>query len=389
MMADLFKRWRWALLIVALLGAGLGFAFWPEAVPVDAARVTRGPMRLGITDEGITRVRPLSVVSAPISGFLSRINLDPGAKVRAGQEIAHMHGRPSAPLDPRNIEQVHAALDAARASMTGLSATLAQARRDLVRAEDLAKRGFLPRAQLEAARTRVSTSNAALAQARAEVARLAAQLAPATGVASATEVPVRSPVAGTVLSVVDESEGLIQEGTPLMWIGDPTRIEVVLDLLSREAVRAKVGDPVEMTQWGGEGRLTGTVKRIEPFGRMKVSALGIEEQRVNLIIGFDAASAGRAARLGHGFQLDATVLLWQRPDALRVPIGALFRGPGGGWQVFAIEGDRARVRTRIRDVKIGQIDSSHGQVLTGLQEGDAVVLNPPTTVSDNTKVAPR
>lgn len=385
MMAGLFKRWRWALLILAGLGAGLGFAFWPEAVPVDAGRVTRGPMRLGITDEAVTRVRPLSVVSAPISGFLSPISVDPGGTVRAGQEIAHMHGRPSAPLDPRGIEQMHAALDAARANVNGLVATLEQARRDLARAEDLAGRGFLPMAQLEAARTRVSTSSAALAQARAEVARLAAQLAPATGEASAAEVPVRTPVAGTVLSVVEESERLIQEGTPLMWIGDPTRIEVVLDLLSREAVQVQVGDPVEMTQWGGAQPLTGTVKRIEPFGRMKVSALGIEEQRVNLIIGLDAASAGRAARLGHGFQLDATVILWQRPDAVRVPIGALFRGSAGGWQVYVIDGGRARTR----DVKIGRIDSSHGEVLAGLKAGEAVVLNPPTTVTSDTRVEPR
>lgn len=384
-MGNLLKRWRWALLVAGLLAAGLGFAFWPETVPVDLAKVSRGAMRLGITDEAVTRVRPLSVVSAPISGFVSPLEVEPGEKVKAGQEIAHMHGRPSAPLDPRNIELVHAALIAARASTGGLAATLAQARNDLARAEELSERGFVSRAQLEAARTRVTTSNAALAQARAEVARLEAQLAPATGLASETEVPVRAPVAGTVLSVVDESEGLVAEGTPLLWIGDPSRIEVVVDLLSREAVRAKPGDPVEMTRWGGEPPLTGTIRSIEPFGRTKVSALGIEEQRVNLVIGLDAASAGRAARLGHGFQLDATIILWETRDALRVPIAALFRGQGGGWQVFAMEGGRARRS----DVRIGRINEEYGEVLGGLQEGQDVVLNPGGLIADGVRIRAR
>src|SRR5690606_9976889 len=147
-------------------------------------------------------------------------------------------------------------------------------------------------------------------------------------------VPVRAPASGAVLSVVNESEGVVPEGTQLMTIGDPDAIEAVVDLLSREAVRLRPGHSVEITQSGGAQALVGKVTRVEPFGRLKVSALGIEEQRVNVIVGFTGAAARQAARLGHGYQLDATIVLWSTDDALRVPIAALFRGPNGDWQVF-------------------------------------------------------
>lgn len=384
-MGAFLKSWRWALVLAVLLAGGLTYAFWPQPQPVDAALVTRGPMLVGITDDGITRVRRLSVVSAPISGYLEPITLEAGDRVQVGQLITHMHGLPSQPLDPSSQRQASAALAAARASADGTSAALVQARRDLARAEDLARRGFMARAQLEAARTRVSTGAAALAQARAEIERLHAQVADPTGAAGRAEVPVRSNASGTVLSALRQGDAIVPESTELMTIGNPADIEIVLDLLSRDAVKVQPGAQVQISQWGGDTPLIGTVKRIEPMGRLKVSALGIEEQRVNLIIGFTPAMAGSAARLGHGFQLDATVVLWQAPAVLRVPIGALFRGPDGGWRVFVIAADRARTQA----VTIGHINDEFGEVLAGLSEGRSVVLNPGSLVTDGSRVKPR
>lgn len=384
-MAGLIKRWRWALLIAALLVAGLAYAFWPVAVPVDAGKVTRGPMAVGITDDGVTRATELYVVSAPVTGYLSRIELEAGDRVTRGTLITRMSGRPSNPLDPRSQQDLRAALAAARASERGIDASLAQSRRDLARAEELAQRGFLSRARLEAARTLVSTGQSALAQARAEIARIEAQSAAPSGAAGSAVVAVRAPASGSVLSVINESAGVIPEGTPLMSIGDPASIEVVVDLLSREAVRVKVGDRVEISQWGGEVPLSGRVERIEPFGRLKVSALGIEEQRVNLIIGFDAASLPQAARLGHGYQLDAKFILWSKADALRVPIGALFRGADGGWRVFVVESGRARQRS----VKIDHINDEFGEVVAGLSEGQTIILNPGNMLAEGKRVKPR
>ncbi len=384
-MAEFFKRWRWALLVAALLVAGLAFAFWPEATPVDTAQVDRGPMAVGITDDGVTRAREYYVLSAPVSGYASRIELEVGDPVVRGQLVTTMAGRPSTPLDPRARSELQAALSAARASATGAEATLAQGRRDLERAEELARRGFLPKSQLEAARTKVQAGNAATAQARAEIARLQAMLIESDGSAGGKAVAVRAPVSGSVLSVVTESEGVIVEGTPLITIGDAGDIEAVADLLSREAVKVKPGDAVEINQWGGDKPLKGRVARIEPSGQLKVSALGIEEQRVNVIIDIDFDSAPGSRRLGHGYQIDATILMWSRSDALRVPIGALFRGKDGAWRVFTAESGRARERS----VSIGHINEEFGEVLGGLKTGETVILNPGGSLVAGARVKPR
>ncbi|GAA0280951.1 efflux RND transporter periplasmic adaptor subunit [Alteraurantiacibacter aestuarii] len=379
------KRWRWAILVVALLVGGLVFAFWPAATPVDTGEVSRGPMAVGITDDGVTRAQEFYVVSAPVTGYLSRIELEAGDTATRGTLITQMTGRPSTPLDQRSQRELGAALAAARAALAGADSTLEQSRRDLARAEELASRGFLPRAQLEAARTRVAGHDSAVRQGRAEIARLQALMAAPGGNAAGPAVPVRMPVSGSILSVINESEGVIAEGTPLVTIGDPAQIEAVVDLLSREAVRVQPGDPVEITQWGGPEPLAGKVERIEPFGRLKISALGIEEQRVNVIISFDPASAGQVARLGHGYQIDATIILWRDQDALRVPIGALFRDPEGNWSVFVDDAGRARQR----QVRIDHMNDEFAEVLDGLAQGDQVVLNPGNALADGMRISPR
>lgn len=378
------KRWRWAIAIAALLLAGIAYSLWPETVPVDTGEVTCGPMAVGVTDDGVTRAEESYVVSAPVTGYLSRIELEAGDAVAPGALITRMTGRPSPPLDRRTREELQGALAAARAAADGAESSLAQARRDLARAEELAGRGFLPRAQLEQARTRAATTEASLMQARADAARIRASLS-GSGESSGEVVPVRAPAGGAVLSVINESEGVIAEGTPLMTIGDPDRIEAVIDLLSREAVRVEPGSRVEIVRWGGPEPLVGRVERVEPFGELKVSALGIEEQRVDVIVAFDQLTTAEAARLGHGYQVDATIFLWRSDKALRVPVGALFRGTEGGWQVFVIENGRAR----LRDITVGHLNDEHGEVLSGLAPGEKVILNPGSAVSAGVRVNPR
>lgn len=384
-MVEMIKRWRWAILVAALLLAGMVYAFWPTPVDVDTGKVTRGPLAVGITDDGVTRAEEFYVVSAPVSGYLSRIEVEAGDTVPGGALLTQMTARPSTPLDQRSQRELQAALVAARAARTGVESTLAQARRDLARAEELSNRGFLPRAQLEAARTNVATNEALSSQSSAEIARLQALLAAPDGNSSGPPVSVRAPVSGSVLSVINESEGVIAEGTPLVTIGDPARIEVVVDLLSREAVRVKPGDRVEITQWGGPDPLIGRVERVEPFGRLKISALGIEEQRVNVIIAFDPASVSDAARLGHGYQIDATIILWSDADALRVPIGALFRDREGSWSVFVNDAGRARQRA----IRIDHLNDEFAEVLEGLTEDEQVVLNPGNSIEDGERISAR
>lgn len=377
MMGRIFTRWRWPFLIGLLLIAGLAIAFWPSPQLLDTARVTRGAMAVGVTDDGVTRAEEQYIITAPVSGYLSRIELEAGDRVVKGALIARMTGRPASPLDPRSQSELKASLSSAVAAAQGAATLLAQARNDLARAEALFVRGFLPKAQLEAARTRVSAGEAALAQTQGEAARLRAALSQPSD-RQGGGVPVRAPATGSVLSVITESEGMIAEGTPLLSIGDPHRIELVVDLLSREAVRVKSGDRVEVTQWGGAEPLIGHVERVEPFGRLKVSALGIEEQRVNVIVRFDDLSTKEAARLGHGYQVDATIVRWSRPDALRVPIGALFRGPDGGWRVFVIAGGRAQERR----IATGHMNDLFGEVRSGLRDGEIVAINPPGSLDD-------
>ncbi len=378
------SRWRWPLLLAVLVIAGLTFAFWPRAAAVDAGEVSRGSMVVSVTDTAVTRAQEHYIVSAPVTGYLARIQFEAGDEVAAGQELARISGRPSTPLDPRTLAEGRAALASAQAAAGQARAGLDLARSDLARAEALAPRQFVSRAQVEALRARVLSGEAALAQARAEAARLAAIIRQPDGSTGAA-VTLRAPASGRVLSVVNESAGMVAEGTPIVTIGDPAALEVVVDLLSREAVQVHPGDRALITRWGGPDPLEGRVWRVEPFGQREISALGVEEQRVNVIIRFADPARLAAAGLGHGFQVDATIERWRDDKALRVPVGALFRGSEGQWQVFVIERGRARLRT----VTVGQINADWGEVRGGLDEGQRVVLNPANTLRDGQRVSPR
>lgn len=401
-MWERIRRWRWALGIAAVLALGLAWSFWPEAVAVDVGEVDRGPMAVGVTDDGVTRIHDVFAVSAPVTGYVTRIELEPGDRVVARDTmIARMAARPSTPLDERSRRELANALAAAQAAggaaaaqVRSASAALDLARTELHRAEVLAERGFVTEARLDAARADAQSRRAALDAARASVAqseaearRIAGLLAEpaAGGPPSGGPIAVRSPTSGVLLRRLVESEGVVAEGTPLVEIGDPAQVEVVIDLLSREAVQISPGDPVEITRWGGERPLPGRVRRIEPYGRLKISALGIEEQRVNVIIDFAPEAAQQIAGLGHGYQVDATILLWREAEVLRLPIGALFRGGDGGWRVFAVEGGRARERA----VTVGHISEDHAELLGGLEAGARVILNPGGSVAEGVRVRPR
>ena len=387
-MWKMLKNWRWAILITALLLGGLAWSFWPQPQAVDLAAVSQGPMAVGVTDDGVTRVHDLYTVTAPVTGYVTRIELEPGDAVVAGQTvIARMAAMPSSPLDQRSRSEISNAIAASRAAEAGAAASLRLAEADLGRAEELAARGFLSKAQLDAKRASAAMQRADLARNRAETRRLQGLLAEpaAAGMPRGGAVAVRSPESGVVLRRFSESEGVTAQGTPLVEIGDPARMEVAADLLSREAIRIKPGDPVEITRWGGEGVLAGRVRTVEPFGSLKVSALGIEEQRVNVIIDFAPDAARRIARLGHGYQIDVTVILWRDPKAIRVPVGALFRGPDGAWNVFAADNGRARLRT----VRIGHLNDDYGEVLAGLTPGTEVILNPSGDIADASRIRKR
>ena len=385
------------LMAAVLIVAGiLAVALWPDSIEVDVVQVTRGPMEVTIDEEGETRVRERFVVSAPVSGRLQRIELEPGDPVVSGKTIVARLQPAAAPLiDPRSQAELGAAIEAARAAVGGAraerqrtAAETARAQSSLTRLESLAKAGAISGDELEAAQTMVKTGNEAVRAAEYNVARAErelelarARLTPSKSGGRPTDVV--APVTGVVLKRLRQSESVVPVGDPLLEIGDPNSLEIVADLLSTDAVRITPGDTVRVEQWGGDTPLEARVRRIEPSGFMKVSALGVEEQRVNVIVDFvDAPAAAR--QLGDGFRVEVRVVTWRDQAALKVPTGSLFRR-GETWAVFLVENGRARLQT----VELGQRNDREGQILKGVSEGQTVILHPPDTLTDNVRVRVR
>lgn len=391
----------WTPLLVVLLLV-LAWLFRPQAVPVDIVAVERGAMQVTVSDEGETRVRDAFVVSAPVPGLMRRINLEVGDVVEPLKTvIARIEPNDPALLDPRSAAEARAARDAADAARKYARAQLqrAEAERDFANAEyqrikSLAEHQTASENERDAAERRARTAVAAVAEARATVqmreseyvqarARL---MSPATLNAQRSEcdcVVVYSPVNGSVLRIPNESERIVQSGEPLVEIGDPAKLEVVVDLLSADAVRVREGQRAIIEDWGGDHPLEAVVRRVEPFGFMKVSALGIEEQRVNVIIDLTGPPSAWA-RLGHGYRVEPYIVLWESRDVLRIPISALFR-QGDAWAVFVASGGRARLRT----LKIGHDNGLQAEVLSGLQAGERIVLHPSDRVTDGARIAQR
>jgi len=385
------------LMAAVLIVAGiLAVALWPDSIEVDVVQVTRGPMEVTIDEEGETRVRERFVVSAPVSGRLQRIELEPGDPVVSGKTIVARLQPAAAPLiDPRSQAELGAAIEAARAAVGGAraerqraAAETARAQSSLTRLESLAKAGAISGDELEAAQTMVKTGNEAVRAAEYNVARAErelelarARLTPSKSGGRPTDVV--APVTGVVLKRLRQSESVVPVGDPLLEIGDPNSLEIVADLLSTDAVRITPGDTVRVEHWGGDTPLDARVRRVEPSGFMKVSALGVEEQRVNVIVDFvDPPAAAR--QLGDGFRVEVRVVTWRDQAALKVPTGSLFRR-GETWAVFLVENGRARLQT----VELGQRNDREGQILKGVSEGQTVILHPPDTLTDNVRVRVR
>jgi HlyD family secretion protein len=390
------KRHARLAAVVLVVAAILAAALWPEATEVDLTRVDRGPMQVTIDEDGETRVRERFVVSAPVAGRLLRIELEPGDSVVRGTTVVARLVPGEAPLlDARTRTELAAAIEAARAGVAQAqaerdraAATLDLARSSLQRQERLGEVGVVSRDDLESARTALKTAEGSLRAAESGVARAEYELQLARArlqapPSSGRTVDVVAPVDGVVLKRLHESEVTVPAGEPLLEIGDPRQLEVVADLLSTDAVQVSAGDPVRIEQWGGGHPLEARVRRIEPSGFMKVSALGVEEQRVNVVIDFEEpALAARA--LGDGYRVEVRVVIWQEEDVLKVPVGGLFRR-GEAWAVFVVENGRARLQL----VELGQRNNEEGQILGGLDAGQAIVLHPPDTLADGAEVVER
>ncbi|WP_346836558.1 efflux RND transporter periplasmic adaptor subunit [Microbulbifer sp. SAOS-129_SWC] len=397
-------------LVKRLFGIGLlaglllffAYAFLPKPVPVDMAHVTRGPMTVSVSDEGYTRVRDVYVVSAPVTGYLLRIERNVGDRVDA-------HKTPLAQLLPTHpeflnerarvqaqaaIDSAKAALNLARAERRDAEAKLRFARADAARARKLAPKGYISKEELERMELAQDSAEAALDTAKAaermrsgELDNARAQLitpdAEHPDAGNNKIITITAPVGGRVLQRRQESEKVVTAGTPLLDIGNPAQLEVVVDLLSRDAVQVQPGAPVSMTNWGGDYPLHGRARLIEPYGFTKYSALGIEEQRVNVIIDFtDPRSEWQ--RLGHGYRVDAEIQTWHGDNILQLPAGALLRH-AGRWAVFRVVGDHA-VMTPI---KIGHNNGQQVEIQQGLSEGDTLVLHPSERIEDGISVVRR
>lgn len=402
------KRTIWIGGLLLVLG-GLAWFAWPRPIPVDLATATKGKMAVTIDDEGKTRVRHIYTVSAPVAGKVLRISHPSrahgisrhvGDPVSADETVVAIM-QPMTPglIDVRSREELEAAVasaDAAvkqaEADIRRLQAALDFSRSELQRAQTLARTQTISAQALDRAKFDAETNEAALISAKAQLevrqfarTSLAARLIDPTSAAPANPaccVQIRAPVTGRILKIIQDSEAVVQAGTPLIEIGDPADLEVVADLLSTDAVQIKVDAPVQIDGWGG-APMQGRVVRVDPAGFVKVSALGIEEQRVRTTIDF-ADPPEAWARLGHDYRVVVHVTVWSADDVLSIPVGALFR-KGEDWAVFLLKEGRAS-RTI---VKVGHRNGRMAEVLSGLSAGDRVILHPSDRIRHGVAVLAR
>ncbi len=360
--------------------------------------MTRGPLVVTLDEEGETRVRDRFDINAPVAGELLRIEVEPGDAVEAGRTVlAKVRPSMPAPLDARALAEASRAVPAAEATVARLraerertAALLVRARQQLDRTRSLFADNAIARDDVEAREADVRTGEEALRAAEfavtqsqhdLEVAR-ARLIQSRTGDAG-HDIVLLAPVDGVVLRRLRQSQSVVPAGERLLEIGDPRRLEIVADLLSSDAVKVRPGHSVLIEQWGGGQTLRGRVRRVEPGGFTKVSALGVEEQRVNVIVDFqDAQEAWRA--LGDGYRVEVRVVVWQKDGILKVPTASLFRR-GDQWALFVADNGRARVRT----VQIGERNGSEAHVLSGVGEGQRVVRFPPDTLHDGQRITER
>jgi len=409
MQANWLKRAGWTLFLGAGL-VGLMWFAWPRPIAVDLAVATKGPMEVTVDDEAKTRVRHIYTVSAPVAGRVLRLSHPAGAhgvSIHIGDQVTANETviavmQPTIPsfLDVRSREELQAALAAAEAAVRlaeaevrRIEAALDFSRTELQRAETLARTDAIAIRALDRARFDVATNEAALASAKAQLevrrnerASVAARLIDPSSAAPQPNpeccIQLRAPVTGRVLKIIQDSEAVVSAGTPLVEIGDPRDLEVVADLLSTDAVRIKPGSPVRIDGWGGPA-IQARVTRVDPAGFLKVSALGIEEQRVRTTIDF-VDHPDSWSSLGHDYRVIVHVTIWSANDVLRVPAGALFR-KGEEWAVFAVKNGRASTAL----VKVGNRNNRTVEILSGLSDGDRVVLHPSDRIKDDVVISER
>lgn len=395
------------LAVAAVIGGTLTYTFWPRPVPVDLGRAARGPMVVTIDEEAKTRVRNAYVVSAPIAGRVLRVDVEPGDPVIGGETvIARMLPLNPSALDVRTREQARAAVSAAEAALRLARADLNKAIADkeladldLERAQALHEKGTVSKATMDrvrrvwrAAGASLDTAKAAISMREAELANARARLisfddprvAGSGEPAADNAIPLTAPVTGSILRVMQKSETTLAAGSPILEIGNISNdLEIVVELLSTDAVQVEPGNRVIIEKWGQPYPLSGVVERIEPWGFTKYSALGVEEQRVNAIVQFVDPLQKRQS-LGHGYRVETRIVVWEAEDALTVPSSALFRA-AGGWAVFVVDGGTATYR----DVTIGHSNGLLAEVIDGLAEGEQIVLYPGPGIVDGTRVKQR
>jgi len=401
-MSAKMRRSIFWLIILAFIVAGLVYSFRPQAISVDLVKVAQGRMVVTVEEEGETRVKDVYMLSAPVTGHMLRIDAEVGDDVLAADSLVAQI-KPIDPefLDIRSEEEARAAVKTAEASLSLAEAQLVEAQSEfefsvseLDRAKKLIQKQVIPQRELDNAkrdykskRAEVNTAKAALRARQYELAQARAHLVSPADVQTNDEncqcVTILSPITGKILQVLHESEGVVSMGTPLVEIGDPTDLEIVVDFLSSDAVRIQPGQRVMIEEWGGESTLQGTVQKIEPFGFTKTSALGIDEQRVNVIIDL-SDPVEKWQRLAHGYQVDARVVLWENENVLKVPLTSLFRD-GDNWAVY-IEKDN---RAMLQHVKLGQRNGLEAEILEGLSKDTNVISHPSNQISDGVRIEAR
>lgn len=366
------------VVIVALIIYGL----LPGAVLVDTAVVQKEAMQVTIEEEGETYVAHLYVITSPVPAFLRRVNLEPGDIVEEGDILAELEPPSSAILDPRSYTEAKARIASAEARVEEAEAYAEFALSERHRMERLAAEGSATQQQLEQVRTEAGRAAAVLNTARAEL--TAAQASLDTATVSRSRLPVRqvlrAPARGEVLRVHRKSEGFVNTGEPIFEIGNTDSLEVRVDVLSQDAVRISPGVRVMLDHWGGDVPLEATVARVERQGKIKISALGVEERRVQVVAELITGSEVWE-NLGSGYRVLARFVIWEDANVLQVPTSALFRTEDG-WGVFTVGNGRA-VR---RNISLGYQTGLSAQVIEGLSEGDVVIVHPGAEIEDGVRV---
>lgn len=389
------------LVFVLLILAGLTYLLIPGPVAVDVARVERGPMEVTVDDEGRTRVMDRYTVTAPLAGQMLRPPWRAGDAVEAGETLVRFEPTPAELRDPRTRDQAAARVEAgearvqrARAQVRAAEGQRDFAHREADRLERLVEADVVAPRDLDEARTILTIRAQQLAAARSElrvaeheldVARAAYALYPPGEGRDEPHptITIDAPVTGEIFRVHEQSENVVPAGTPLLEVGDPAQLEVVVEALSEDATQIEPGARVYLERWGGERTLRGTVRRVEPSGFTDISALGVEEQRVNVIIDFEEP-AEAFARLGDRFRVQARIVVWEDDDVLWIPAGALFR-QDDRWMVYRIVEGRAE----LQEVSVGRQTALRAQVLDGVEQNDEVILYPAQRIEPGTRVSPR